>query len=179
MDERAAMLSNSGPLKALNQTIVFHVLVPGSFLSRAQARKSDTCGLLSHLFPRQAISFIYNGQLLNESLTIGFYGIKDMETIIAVPKPTDRASGVLDHWVRISRDPEWFENSVKSLTMESTQREAMRLRDVVIMKRELAAKGFRRYVRQVPRPDPTDVLHTTNIPQRPERPSTETLPVPW
>jgi hypothetical protein len=102
-----------------------------------------------------------------------------METIIAVPKPTDFCNAVLDRWVSISRDPEWFESSINSLTGESTQREAMRLRDVVLMKREMVAKAFRRDARQIPQTTRIDLQQTTIIPQRPERPSTKALPVLW
>jgi hypothetical protein len=169
------------PLSDSEQTIIFQVLMPGVFLSQAQARVTDQCGLLGHLFPQQATSFVYNGQLLDESLTLGFYGLKDMETIIAVPKAAE-ANALLNRWVHISRDSDSFETSIKGLTSDSTRLEAMRLRDLVLMKREMAPRKLRLAAQRMQSAAAMPKIvqpHPTLIGPQPGTMSTEKLPVLW
>jgi hypothetical protein len=169
------------PLSESDQTIVFQVLVPGGFLSRAQARVTDQCGLLGHLFPRQATSFVYNGQLLDESLPLGFYGLKDMETIIAIPK-APATNALLSRWVHISRDSDSFEMSIRGLTSQATRLEAMRLRDLVLMKQETAPKKLRLAARRMPSAEGMPSVgesHPTKIGPPPRTMSTDKIPVLW
>jgi hypothetical protein len=150
--------------------------MPGVFVSQAQARVTDQCGLLGHLFPQQATSFVYNGQLLDESLPLGFYGLKDMETIIALPK----ANALLSRWVHISRDSDSFETSIKGLTSDATRLEAMRLRDLVLMKREMAPKKLHLTAKRLPQVGRLSTTgHSTLITPQPPTVSTERLPVLW
>jgi hypothetical protein len=168
------------PLSESDHTIVFRVLMPGVFLSQAQARATDQCGLLGHLFPEQATSFVYNGQLLDESLTLGFYGLKDMETIIAVPKAA-APNGLLSRWVHISRDADSFEMSIKGLASRATRLEAMRLRDIVLMKREMAPKRLRLAAQRMPPGGFPRIAQSnpTKIGPPPRTVSTDKLPVLW
>jgi hypothetical protein len=164
------------PLSDTHQTIIFHVLMPGVFVSQAHARATDQCGLLGRLFPQQATSFVYNGQLLDESLPLGFYGLKDMETIIALPK----TNALLSRWVHISRDSDSFETSIKGLTSDATRLEAMRLRDLVLMKREMAPKKLHLATKRLPQVGGLSTTeHPTLIRPQPPTVSTERLPVLW
>ncbi|OHT07870.1 hypothetical protein TRFO_23727 [Tritrichomonas foetus] len=99
------------------------------------ARLSGQISALQSLWPENPKRFIYNGNQLLEGMTFHFYGIRDGDSIIALPK--DTISDLhCSQWLCLSRDSDNFNEYMKWMLDPRTSGEAARLRDLHLWKIE-------------------------------------------
>lgn len=158
--------------------LVFNVLVPGAFLSRAVAKPTDRCRVLKTLFPDRPMTYIYDGQVLDLNRTFDFYQVGNSDSIIAVPESDSVAQ--TGRWIQASRDSEAFDALMNSMMQLSTRRESMRLRDLAIRRKELHTRRELHSLSAVSQlPGPEQPRQTTNVTGRADRLSTDPLPECW
>lgn len=104
------------------------ICTPHQPVRKVSARLSGHVRALQILWQNSPKKFIYNGQELSETMTFSFYGIKDGESIIALPKIELNDS--LECWKKVSMNRLEFNDLVKSMTNPKTSREVARLRDL-------------------------------------------------
>jgi hypothetical protein len=117
--------------------------------------------------------------VINEDFSFDFYTIEDRDTIVALPESSDPVRQ-FGRWAQSSRDSEAFNSLVNSIMNLTTRRESMRLRDLAVIKKELARKG--RFLNKVPRERPIlSVVRpcATVATARADQVSTQPLPVLW
>jgi hypothetical protein len=171
------MQKNHDPSDPSNVT--FNVLSPGTFFSKAIARRRDRCRILSTLFPNTKMIFIYNGEVLNENFSFESYEIQNAEIVVAIPEIASTSQQSF-RWIQISRDSEAFSSIINSMMNCSTHRESMRLRDIVLMKKEMSR---RRCPEMFSSPASSAFARVsqckTDITEKADEISTDPLPVVW
>jgi hypothetical protein len=166
-----------------NGRLVVHLVVPGVALTRAHVRSGDECGVLAGMIPGRVRSFVWQGEILNPSRQFGSYGIQNSDSIFAIHEADNEADSLArqSRWVRLSCDNEPLDSRVRFLLDSSTQVEALRLRDLAWLRREIPSG------RRSPR-SPTRVFDgrrnphkvaETVVPPSPAEISTARLPNPW
>ena len=123
--------------------------------------------------------FIFNGVELIESMTFDFYGIKDGDSIIALP--ADQAVFSTHQWLNLTRDSDTFNDCMRWMLDPRTNGEASRLRDLHMLKMERRSKLFMRmcapFACEDTRASAIPAANTTY--SSATAPSTEALPVLW
>jgi hypothetical protein len=120
------------------------ILVPSGSIIKTIVSPNDQCQTLHGLFPaRLQFAFLYQGQRMDEQQTFGFYGLEPNSTIIAL-KEQGQSVYSFEKWLKLSSDNEEFGSVVVSLMNPQTRREAMRVRDVALTKREMRPGRMRR-----------------------------------
>jgi hypothetical protein len=100
------------------------------------------------LIPGDVAAFVWRGEILSPLQQFGFYGIQNGDSIIAIQEPADSAETMLrqSQWLRLSLDHDFLEDRLRLVVNERTKSEALRLRDIALMKRELPTKRARRLI---------------------------------
>jgi hypothetical protein len=83
---------------------------------------------LQALWPLADLRFIYNGSELSDRMTFESYGIRDGDTIVALP--TNNSVCATSQWLSATRDYESFNESVQWMLDPKTSAEAARIRDL-------------------------------------------------
>jgi hypothetical protein len=96
---------------------------------------------LQAFWPLAPKRFIFNGLELLEDQTLGFYGIRNGDSIIALPR-AERSVYRTTQWLALTRDTESFNESLKWMLDPRTSSEAARLRDLRLVKVEHRPKLF-------------------------------------
>lgn len=104
------------------------ICTPHQPVRKVSAKLSGHVRALQILWQNSPKKFIYNGQELLETMTFSFYGIKDGESIIALPKI--EFNDDLECWKKVSMNRLEFNELVRSMTNPKTSREMARLRDL-------------------------------------------------
>jgi hypothetical protein len=125
--------------------------------------------------------FIYNGQVLGDSMTFRSYRIKEKDTLVVVPGGPSGTEA--DRWLSLTQDEEGFHEKVQFILREDTAREAARIRDVLMTKMERKPRPFRRLctaVMAMPLPTVAGKKIDLNIDYAQlEEPSIDPLPIFW
>ena len=98
----------------------------------------------AHGAPDSAVRFIFNGVQLLESNTFESYGIKDGDSIIALPADQTDSIITTHQWLNLTRDSDTFNDCMRWMLDPRTSGEASRLRDLHLMKMERRPKVFMR-----------------------------------
>ena len=153
------------------------------------ARVTGQISALQSLWPESPKRFIYNGNQLHETMTFNFYGIRDGDSIIALPKYQFNDLKC-SQWMCLSRDYDSFNEYMKWMVDPRTSDEAARIRDLHIMKMEKRPRAYikMRYPMFEENDSKTDTnaifqkIEKTNLDlsqNKSDAPSEEPLPVLW
>jgi hypothetical protein len=124
--------------------IHFFLCRPGTFVTRVTVSVSDSCGRLAQLFPNQPVSFIFKGKHLNMNDSFATIGIKSNETVIVLPDLGRIGTSPMDRWIRMTRDSDNCHEIIPSAMDHRCKAEAMRLRDIALLKREMRPQRHRK-----------------------------------
>lgn len=118
----------ASPVVSEAERVELLICTPHQPVRKVSARLSGHVRALQILWQNSPKKFIYNGQELMETMTFSFYGIKDGESIIALPKI--ELNDDLECWKKVSMNRTEFNELVRSMTNPKTSREMARLRDL-------------------------------------------------
>jgi hypothetical protein len=122
------------------------LLIPGGPIINVFVSPNDQCRVLRLLFPkRMHFTFLYQGQRMDERQTMAFYGVEPNSTIIAL-KEHGQSNCTVEEWLKFSSDNNGFRSFVASIMDDKTRGEAMRVRDLALMKREIRPRRMRHLV---------------------------------
>jgi hypothetical protein len=151
---------------------------PVRFIS---ARLSGQIRALQCLWRGSPKRFIFNGVELLEENTFEFYGIRDGDSIVALPIDDRDPINGTSQWLSLTRDSESFNESLRWMLDPATSGEAARLRDLQLMRLEGRPRAIMKMCApagseegRVPRTDSSTVL---GLP--PKSPSVDALPMEW
>jgi hypothetical protein len=156
----------------------FFLCLPGKFVTRVNARKSDSCRILAALFPDHPMLFIFQGQLLSMSDTFGSYRISFNDSVIGLPD-RDKDSADARIWLRATRDSILFDEMLQSISNPYQISEAGRLRDLALIRTEVRPRQFRRAIKkldEMQNTEPPAVAAKSVIGDVPTKMSTAELP---
>jgi hypothetical protein len=142
------------------------------------ARLSGQISALQCLWPSSPKRFIYNGLELIDAMTFAFYGIRDGDSIIALPAGNDSLHHT-SQWIALTRDADAFNDVLHWMLDPATAAESARLRDIHLLKLEMRPRAFRKL--NVAEDDEKDGKAAPDVAaHRPApAPTTQPLPVPW
>jgi hypothetical protein len=156
----------------------FFLCLPGKYVTRINARKSDSCRLLADLFPDQPMLFVFQGQLLRMSDTFASYTISFNDSVIGL-SDRGRESDEARNWLRVTRDSIAFDEMIESMMNPRQYSETGRLKDIAFLKTELRPKQYRRVIKrldEVRQVEPPAVAPKSVIGEVPSEMSTAELP---
>jgi hypothetical protein len=144
------------------------------------ARLSSRICALQSLWPSNPKKFIFNGYELLEAMTFESYGIRDGDSIIAVPMGQSDSIYCMNRWFSLTRDCDSFNESMRCMFSPKTAGENARLRDLRLFKVEGKSRTFLKsgYGRGVD--GGIVVTPALNLDYAAaEEPATEPLPAQW
>ena len=97
---------------------------------------------LRRLLPLEHCQFVFEGQLLVDTKTFQFYGIKTGDTLVVVQAAEMGLE--VDKWLSITDDVDGFRDKMKSVLNEGAGRETARIRDMLMTKLERKPRTFRK-----------------------------------
>ena len=165
----------------LGKRVPIMVYFPSRSVVKLKVNLSMSIGDLRKLMHLESCSFVYQGQLLCESMTLRSYDIKEKDAIVVIPD-VPQASDV-DKWISVTSDVDSFQDRIRVMVNDRTARETAKLRDMVMTKIERKPRSFRRLcgaVQALPkrnfyqRHTPIDISYPA-----PDGPSTAPLPTNW
>jgi hypothetical protein len=135
---------------------------------------------LKHALPNPDYALIFNGTLLSDEHTLGFYRLQSNDSLVAIPRSS--APDTASRWMTLTRDMDSFADSIDIVLNPDLRRESMRLRDSIARRAELRPRFHRRMERQgttTDSPWPADTGMPTTIPEQPVEIASAALPVCW
>ena len=97
---------------------------------------------MNRIYPIDSI-YIFNGLILDNKKSFSDYGIKNDDKIVLISsKETNRNSGLLDKWIKITEDKNHFEERMSYNIKRENRQEIARLRDIKAFKYEMKPKRF-------------------------------------
>jgi hypothetical protein len=142
------------------------------------ARLSGQISALQSLWPSSPKRFIYNGVELADAMTFAFYGIRDGDSIIALPAGGDSLHHT-SQWIAPTRDADAFNDALHWMLDPATAAESARLRDIHLLKLEMRPRAFRKMnIADDEEKDPKAAADVATC-QPALAPTTRPLPVPW
>lgn len=158
------------------------VCTPHQPIRLISARLTGQIKALQSLWPESPKRFIFNGAELIEAMTFDFYGIKDGDSIIALPQEKKESVFVTNQWINLTKDNDNFSDSMRWMLDPQTALEAARLRDLHMTKLEKRAKVFMKisapFLNDEGKPEALSLESYLDYEAATE-PSTEALPIFW
>jgi hypothetical protein len=146
---------------------------PVRFIS---ARLSGQIRALQSLWQSSPKCFIFNGIELREELTFESYGIRDGDSIVALPLEHRDSVYTASQWLNFTRDAETFNESLQWMLDPATSAEAGRLRDLQLMRLERSPAAFMRFYAPADEECPVRSDSATVLGLPPKSPSVDALP---
>jgi hypothetical protein len=161
--------------------VELRICVPQEPVRVIYAYPSNEISVLQTLWPGSPKKFLFDGIELIPTLTFESYGIRQGDSIIALPHSNCANPLSMHEWTTATRDSEAFNDSVGAILNPATTRQVARLRDLNWRALERRPKQFQRLCAVIMETEPVGVpLHPTVIMETaPLAPSEEALPVSW
>jgi hypothetical protein len=145
---------------------------PSRFRVQLSIPPTATVSNLRARIPTGSCNLMHNGQLLIDAMTLAFYGLCEMDTLVVMPcQTTDIHRGLCEDRIR------WPKNS-------GTARETARIRDMAFTRAERRPRSFRRLCvsaesASYPWRSASGVIALTTEYPTVSAPSCDPLPAPW
>jgi hypothetical protein len=160
-------------------TLTIYVCVPNLCIKQVRVCKTMHVRSLNKLFPNTKKVFLFDCLFMNEEMTIGYYGIKNNDSIIALPKNTK----VNPKTYQSRPCADLFDEKIQITFNSNTKSEAIRLRDLQLMKLEVKSRAFNKYVKNVREKEIFEIepepVYTETKYFKPETPASKPLPCFW
>jgi hypothetical protein len=131
------------PTSEVEDRITISILIPHYRLQMIHVFRSSTIRALRKSLNDS--SLIFNGQLLDDDFTIEFYGVQSNDAIVAIPSKPERKETM--RWMKITRDSDVFDETVRSLASRTSRPESFRLHDLRAFRLESRPRAFRKLCR--------------------------------
>jgi hypothetical protein len=168
-----------GAARAQCNRIAIRICAPHQPVRVISAQRSGKIRELESLWPGRPKRFIFDGAELRGDMTFGSSGIRDGDSIIALPHESGDSVFTTNQWLSLSRDSNEFNECVRWMLDTATAGEAARLRDLHLAKMERKPRIFMKmcspFISEESEASSLNVPHTRY--QSPLAPSTEALPV--
>jgi hypothetical protein len=118
------------------------ICVPHQPVRFISARLSGPIHALQALWHTNPKRFIFNGIELREDRSFEFYGIRDGDSIVALPLENRASVYAANPWLNLTRDADTFNESIRWMVDPATAAESARLRDLQLMRIERRPIAF-------------------------------------
>ena len=167
------------------KSVSIKLCIPGRALRSVSIDKGSHVSDLLNYMPHGSYTFFYSGNLLTESMSLEFYGIKNQDCIVALNIGKERCSSPqkLAMWKRITKDQNEFNEKLKNIMNPSASLELTRLQDLRLCIQTNTNRTFyRKFLkfRQL-----NDFENRSQLPKtsfkysKPKEPQSEPLPAFW
>jgi hypothetical protein len=106
--------------------MIVHLCRPSFPVKRASVVPFHKIICLAKLFPEQVVDFVWNGEILLQTMTFLFYHIMPRSSIVVLPDESREKAG---HWLSVTGDTDAFNERIEFALNPKTRAEAARLRD--------------------------------------------------
>jgi len=169
--------------KKQGSRIIITLCIPQELLRTISIDISMPVRELNTLFPGEKKMFVFNGRVLQSSMSISGSGIKDGDYIVVVPKNEALINKDHEFWMKATEDKEDFSNKIKWSLDNDTSREQSRLRDLHLLKLEKRPKTYAKMcsliMQQSDMPSESSCANVNVSFGSPSAPSNTALPVFW
>lgn len=169
----------------MNDVITIRVCSPSRSVLSVAVSLDDQITILQDQFPSAPRTFVYNGQILLNSLTFGFYDLHNDDFVVAVPAEN---TNILNpdssdiKWRRMTKNYDEFSEKMRCALNPVTAGEFARLRDLEFARVEKNHRNFTKLCQIYSNPDdigPDRPRISTVLDWGCESPNTEPLPILW
>jgi hypothetical protein len=104
---------------------------------------------VAHLVNKEKVSFVFKGQVMNQRITFGEYGVGNQDSIIMINEMNSESSAgstMRERWARLTTADDEFNEMVKLAASLSSRSEFLRLRDLNRLRLETNPRKYRRIV---------------------------------
>lgn len=151
------------------------IFVPKVGIQVVCVTKNAHVSILNNLFPGEKKIYIHKGTVMNKTQTLKYYDVADSDGIVAIP--LDDYIADKNQWQEVTNDQERFSLQLKKVIDPSIKREQDRLCDLKFARIEMRPQSFRK-LKNIDT-DYKPITHRTVIPEIPELPIENPLPVFW
>lgn len=155
------------------------VIYPGKRISRIYVKEDSTPIVINNYFKDFDVNLLFNGAPLDGKLSFKFYGIKNDDIIVVIPKNANKKM-LSGYWMSLSHDDASFREDVSNLINPKISQEAGKINELRLLKLESKPKAYRKFLREI-HDDTLMPLHPmkTVVPDKSSTPSIEPLPCFW
>jgi hypothetical protein len=162
----------------IDDRITLNIMVPRVALRKVTVSRDTPISSLRAYFPNSDIDFLCKGEPLSPDRPLGFYQLRDQDTIVGIP--TNAETSTANHWMALTRDSDAFAESVRMNMTRELNPEIRRLYDLRNTRIELHPRKFlRRCHNFAPIRGPERPSAPLVVTEKTETASTEPLPVWW
>jgi hypothetical protein len=167
-------------MQSTNSAILIYVSVPRGIALKAWIDPQSPSKVLHRLFPGHQMIFLYQGQMMQDSIQFHVYNVQAHTTIVAVVK-NDTNAIQMKRYLQLSADNDEYDPMMKTLMNVGARKEMFRLKDIVLLKREIRDKrSFGTHIVHSERPIRSSLHKPTQIGYAaPCEPSVDPLPFWW
>ena len=168
------------PLENSDFIIIF-LCVPSECIKQVKVYKKMKINQLQTIFPEKKKSFLFNGDLLEEKMTLEFYGIRNHSNIFVIPKTTNK-SLISEKWSHLTKNCDEYNENIRYAVIEETKNESARIRDLQLIKLENKSRQYNKLCKNLISNielDNNDDNISSNIPNINQTPSISPLPAFW
>ena len=155
--------------------IKINCLIPNISLKEINVELYHKIQLIMNIVGKN-VSLIHQGQVLNPSLTVGFYKINDGDCLISVNSQNTKQ---INSWKNISLNRADIMSKLSGKNVVNKEKELVRLKDVSMLKMDLKPRSYRKIVsRLINKPEKVMKIEETKY-TAPIVPCCDALPVFW
>lgn len=167
-------------MQSTTTKILINIYYPGQWVLKVNVLETATSNDIKRFIKNSNVELLYNGMQLNRQHTFKFYGMKNEDVLVVIPKQTD-LKAIPYSWETISQDEEVFRERISSVIDPKISEEAGRIRDLQLFKIENKPSVFRKLLQfynedVAPKSEPR---FKTIVPNKMKKPSSEPLPNFW
>lgn len=162
--------------------ILINIYYPGKWVLKVNVLETATSHDVKKFIKDHHVELLYNGELLHRSHNFKFYGLKQEDVLVIVPKTQD-INTIPQTLENIGKDEDNFRERISSVIDPNISEEAGRIRDIQLYKLENKPSFFCRLLNsyqeenEVPEPKPSQTF--IPIRTRYSKPSSAPLPAFW
>ena len=168
------------PTSVPTPKILLNIYCPGQWVLKVNVLETATSNDIKKFIKNKDVELLYNGLKLTRQYNFKFYGLRNEDVLVVVPKNTD-IKAIPSSWENISQDEDVFRERISSVINPRISEEAGRIRDLQLFKIENKPNVFRKllaFYQQEPAPKPEKPTKTF-VPNQADKPSSEPLPCFW
>ncbi|OHS94054.1 hypothetical protein TRFO_39760 [Tritrichomonas foetus] len=173
--------SDSCPSQEPVVSIEIKIYFPSKFIRKVLVSNiMKITSLRQSVVPNINCTFVFNGILIDEEKTFGYYNMRNNDVIVLSHQGND------NRWLRATHDSEQFHNHLKTMSNPRIASESYRIRDLQMMKCETRKKSIINMQKVIKRSNscgigyiPKEKVFPTIIPEVASEPMSDALQFIW
>lgn len=125
--------------------ILINIYYPGKWVLKVNVLETATSHDVKKFIKDSQVELLYNGEILNRSHDFKFYGLKQEDVLVIIPK-CNKLIGICQNLQNLGKDEDSFRESISTVIDPKISEEAGRIRDIQLCKLESKPTYFRKFL---------------------------------